>query len=565
MQVHFTSRFQAADRCVAFSLLTDAWLPARRSSGRTLVIRPCDITDGIDADPIVAFDWPRPDFRLGSLEFLIGLLATACPPMDDDEGWVGWWETPPTPQVLHEAFAPLAHAFVLDGDGPRFMQDAEAFAGDANPVETLLIDAPGSQTRKKNADHFVKRDAVTTMSRAAAAMALFTLQSFAPAGGAGNRVGLRGGGPLTTLAIPPWRGTLPLWHLLWANVPMGQSPALKALPLIFPWLTATRTSEAGRTTTPGDAHDLAAYWGTARRIRLEFAPNPQGTPCDILAAVDSVVVSGWHQRPYGANYAAWQHPLLPYYRQKPTDAEWLPVHAQPGGVGYRHWVGLLFDDMADAPLRRAASAVTTFRAKRLFQVAAGGERVRWGLLAAGYDMDNMKARGFVESEMPVVEPGDPDRTKDFVLLMRQLVAGAIEAASLLGRSVRRALFSEGAKVAIDAGLFAVVRSRFWDATETAFLVQVQKAAASADPDEVRQAWLRDLARTARTLFAEAAPIDATGADRRPDRIAGAAKSLNFALNGYGKDGESLRRALGLSLPEKAARPAKTKAVKAKKP
>src|ERR1700686_1499480 len=134
------------------------------------------------------------------------------------------------------------------------VQDPEAFAGKVNAVETLLIDAPGAQTTKNNADHFVKRDAVTTISRAAAAMALFTLQSFAPAGGAGNRVGLRGGGPLTTLAVPPWRGTLPLWHLLWANVPTGQPPTPNELPSIFPWLATTRTSEAGRTTTPTDTH-----------------------------------------------------------------------------------------------------------------------------------------------------------------------------------------------------------------------------------------------------------------------------------------------------------------------
>jgi CRISPR system Cascade subunit CasA len=176
-----------------FSLLTEAWLPApRRASGSTHTIRHCDLTDGIDSDPIVALDWPRADFRLASLEFLIGLLATACPPADDDDGWFTWWEAPPTPDILHAAFAPFAEAFVLDGSGPRFMQDLEDFGGETNPVETLLIDAPGDQTKKKNADHFVKRDAVTTMSRAAAAMSLFTLQSFAPAGGAGNRVGLRG-------------------------------------------------------------------------------------------------------------------------------------------------------------------------------------------------------------------------------------------------------------------------------------------------------------------------------------------------------------------------------------
>ena len=548
---------------MAFSLLVEAWLPVRRASGRTHVIRPCDITDGIGVDPIVALDWPRPDFRLAGLELLIGLLATACPPADDDDGWVGWWKSPPAPPTLQAAFALLAQAFVLDGDGPRFMQDTENFSGETNRVETLLINAPGGQTLKKNADHFIKRDDVTTMSRAAAAMALFTLQSFAPAGGAGNRVGLRGGGPLTTLVVPPWRGALPLWHLLWANVPVGEVPVPAELPSIFPWLAPTRTSEAGRTTTPTDTHDLHAYWGMARRIRLEFSANPEAAPCDILGTVDSTVVRGWRQRPYGANYAVWQHPLSPYYRQKPTDAEWLPVHAQPGGVGYRHWLGLLFDDADDATTRRPASAVRTFRGRRLFQAAEGAEQIHWRLLAAGYDMDNMKARGFSESEMPVIQPGKAERTQEFVLLLRQLIAGATDAASLLGRSVRRAMFSDGAKVPLDAGLFTTVRSRFWDATETAFLFQVQEAAReTVDAETVKRAWLRTLARVARALFAETAPIDASGADRRPDRIAAAARGLSLALNGVGKDGEALLQKLGLPLPEKPARKAKAKSGKA---
>ena len=535
-----------------FSLLTEAWLPARRASGSTYALRPCDLTDGIDSDPIVALDWPRPDFQMAGLEFLIGLLATTCPPADDDDGWFAWWETPPQPQALQAAFTSVAHAFVLDGDGPRFMQDFEDFGGETNRVETLLIDAPGGQTLKKNTDHFVKRAAVTTMGRAAAAMALFTLQSFAPTGGAGNRVGLRGGGPLTTLAMPPRRGPLPLWHLLWANVPVGETPLPDQLASIFPWLAPTRTSETGRITTPVDTHDLRAYWGAARRIRLEFSANCETAPCDILGTADSLVVRGWRQRPYGANYAAWQHPLTPYYRQKPTDTDWLPVHAQPGGVGYRHWVGLLFDDAADAPTRRAACAISTFRDRRLFQVALVPERVQWRWLAAGYDMDNMKARGFVESEMPVVEPGAPERTREFVLALRQLIAGATEVASLLGRAVRRALFSGGAKVALDAGVLTDVRGRFWAVTETPFLLQVQEAGGErVDAETVRRAWLRDLSRTARTLFSEAAPIDAIGADHRPDRITAAAKSLDFALKGYGKDGASLLSKLGLPLPEKS--------------
>jgi CRISPR system Cascade subunit CasA len=290
----------------------------------------------------------------------------------------------------------------------------------------------------------------------------------------------------------------------------------------------------------------------ARRIRLEFSANPDAAPCGILGTVDSAVVRGWRQRPYGANYANWQHLLSPYYRQKPTDAEWLPVHAQPGGIGYRHWAGLLFAD-DDATTKQPAKAIVTFRGKRLLGLARGVDRVRWRVLAAGYDMDNMKARGFVESDMPVIEPSDPERAKVFVLLLRQLIAGATEAASLLGRAVRRALFSDGAKVPLDAGLLTTLRARFWAETETAFLARVHEAAGeSPDAEAVRLAWLRDLSRTARALFAEAAPIDASGADRRPDRIAAAAKNLNFALNGIGKDGTALFSELGLPLPEKSA-------------
>ena len=449
---------------MAFSLLTDAWLPARRASGRTHAMRPCDITDGIEADPVVALDWPRPDFRLAGLEFLIGLLATACPPSDDDDGWNAWWHRPPTPETLQAAFAPLAHAFVLDGDGPRFMQDFEDFDGKHNSAETLLIDAPGVATLEKNTDHFVKRDAVTVLARGAAAMALFTLQSFAPSGGSGMRVGMRGGGPLTTLAVPPWHGKLPLWHLLWANVPVSKIPESDKLPSVFPWLSPTRTSETNRPTAPADSHELQAFWGMPRRIRLKFAQNTTSAPCDLSGVNDSIVLCGWRQRKHGIKYNMWAHPLSPYYRQKPKtplDPEWLPVHGQPGGIGYRHWVGLLFDDVADAPTRRAAQAVVTFRARRLFQVADNGELVRWGLLAAGYDIYNsMKVRDFVESEMPIIEPGNPRQTKDFVLLVRQLIAAAVEAEALLRHSVGRALFSDGATVTPDAELFATLRSRF---------------------------------------------------------------------------------------------------------
>ncbi len=58
-----------------FSLINDAWLPVLRQHSGVTRIRPAQITENIENDPVVAIDWPRADFRLASLEFLIGLLA----------------------------------------------------------------------------------------------------------------------------------------------------------------------------------------------------------------------------------------------------------------------------------------------------------------------------------------------------------------------------------------------------------------------------------------------------------------------------------------------------------
>ncbi len=145
------------------NLLVDPWLPVvRRQSGRS-VIRPAQIVDHHTEDPIVAIDWPRPDFRIATLEFLIGLLATAVPPSDSD-AWLDWWHEPPTVAELDEAFTPIAHAFELDGSGPRFLQDMEDLQSASEPIERLLIEAPGESTTTKNTDLMVHRGRVTSLS-----------------------------------------------------------------------------------------------------------------------------------------------------------------------------------------------------------------------------------------------------------------------------------------------------------------------------------------------------------------------------------------------------------------
>ena len=77
------------------NLVTDAWLPVLRGGGRQDVIAPAQLTEAWDTNPVIALDWPRADFRVATLELLVGLLATACPPRDDN-AWAEWWEVPPS-------------------------------------------------------------------------------------------------------------------------------------------------------------------------------------------------------------------------------------------------------------------------------------------------------------------------------------------------------------------------------------------------------------------------------------------------------------------------------------
>jgi CRISPR system Cascade subunit CasA len=517
---------------VSYSLFEQRWLPVVRASGPAY-IRPSEITENLDSDPVLALNWPRPDFRLASIEFLIGLLAVACPPANDRD-WLKKWREPPLPAALDAAFAPFAHAFNLDGDGARFLQDFEDIRSDDNDAASLLIEAPGDQTTKKNADLLNKRGQVKKLSRGAAAMALFTLQTYAPAGGAGNRTGLRGGGPLTTLAIPPGPTPLPLWHLLWANVPFIKAPEPDEYSRIFPWTAPTLSSESGRKVVRARDPDPLAFWAVPRRIRLVFSPSKDGEVCDLTGVADSSMVRGWRQRPYGANYEDFDHPLSPHYRPKPG-ANWLPVHPQPGGIGYRHFLGLVVSQGATASLKPAAT-ILQFRDRRFSNCKPAGTD-HWRVLAAGYDMDNMKARSFVEAEMPVYEPEDPARRDDQDALVARCVDGANEAAKILRTALRMAWFSEGAKPDTDAGMFATARARFWAETEEAFF----DACKQRDIEKFR----RQISRVSKQIFDEAAPILESD---HPGRVAGAARYLGLALSGYNKSGNALFDAFGLPRP-----------------
>lgn len=490
------------------NLISDAWIPVRRKDGSRSVIAPWQMADDSLAFP----DWPRPDLNIACLELLIGLVFLADPPHDAED----WQDRrTPDPSRLRDKLAPFAPAFELMGEGPRFCQDREPFeAGvrDPNAPDVLFIDSAGSQTIRNNADLLVKRGRYPELDPATAAIALYTLQAHAPSGGAGNRTSMRGGGPMVTL-VDPGGG---LWSLVWANVPDG----VPADPQVLPWMRPARTSEKAQQVFPDTAHPAEAFFGQPRRLRLVAREGR---------------VAGVVQRPYGANYAGWEHPLTPHYRQK-AGAELLPVHPRAGVFGYRNWLGVVLPrNSADDTARRA-------RVVELWRERGAGRRAE--LLVAGWAMDNMKPRDLAFSCAPLLDlPADlADRVEGFVV-----------AAGALALALRGAL----APVLAEGEAREAAREDFFLRTQGSFEARLAQAtAASAELDAVAKAWLADLRTAALGIFDAAAMPGLADLDIRKQReIVTARSGLTAAFAGYGKTGQGAFAALRLTPPETKRRKA----------
>jgi CRISPR system Cascade subunit CasA len=523
----------------ALNLIANAWIPVVRRSGQCERIAPCGLTLGLSDDPIVALDWPRADLALAQRELLIGLLFAACPPRSSRD-WLDWYRHPPASHVVGEALNRLLPAFHLDADGPRFLQDIDELAGSPVPVEAIFIDTPGANALKNNTDVMVKRRRFQALSRPSAAIALYALQAFAPSGGAGHRTSMRGGGPLTTLVVPPPLSNgapAPLWHQLWANVPAGDPISVGDLPLAFPWLAATKTSDKGQTVSADDAHPAQAFFGMPRRIRLDFASGPDAFACDLTGETDSIGVTSFQTRPWGASYGVWDHPLTPYYRPKKGGTERLPVHPKEGRATFRQWVGFAFDD---TERREVAKCLSVFRRERWINLETTAQP---RILAAGYAMDNMKVLDFTESEWPLL-PESVEGTADTLVRSAEIVARELAA------SVKQALFREGSKVDLDSGRLATVRDRFLRETEGHFfqLLGERVLLDELPPDKARSSrWLGVLRERAISIFDDEVPASSLMVGNPEPRV-DARRKLTTTLAGYGKQGAALFGILNLSPP-----------------
>lgn len=530
------------------NLLKGAWLPYRTESGGRIYAPPSAISD----PDIIDLALPRADFQGAAYQWLIGLLQTAMAPKNHNT-WLEALTHAPEQQALEKAFEPLASAFELDGDGPRFMQDLDPL-DDAKPssVAGLLIDAPGANGIKNNTDFFVKRGGTEVMCPDCAAIALFTMQINAPSGGVGYRVGLRGGGPLTTLILPDGPNAS-LWQRLWLNVmpattfQEGGQPYLAPTPdndTLFPWTGPTRESRAKDTGVFPDAmHPLHAYWAMPRRFRLVFEDAP--CRCDLCGREAERRVQEVRAKNYGANYAGpWLHPLTPYRTdpKKPAEPP-LSGKGQPGGVGYRNWSYLVLPDPKQTGAVPAAVVSDFIGAK---WQASKDERA-WGqdveallarprLWAFGYDMDNMKARCWYGTEMPLVVLPEALQAA-FRETVQQFTELARQAVWYTRTQIKNAWFERPGDAKGDT---SYLDAQFYESTEGAFFQALEAIKAvllesgdNAPLTSVAEPWFRALRRVALALFETEVLTSSQEALNWP-RIVSARGRLLAWLSGQGK-------------------------------
>jgi CRISPR system Cascade subunit CasA len=542
-----------------FDLRLEPWLPVRRLSGVVELLAPFDITSRINDDPVVALATPRPDFQGALLEFLIGLVSVALA-LTEEEDWQVAGIQPPTPEVLRAALLALPPAFTLDGDNPRFLQDFTAadFADQADlPIENLLIDAAGKNTQEQNKDLFVKRDRVPAMGLPAAALALLTLQTYAPSGGQGHRTSMRGGGPLTTLVEPRGDGLghdaspeQPLWELIHANLQLAQgdwslprdwsSPqGAVVAERIWPWLAPTIASigKPSRQVSPQwpDAHPFQAFFGMPRRIRLNFDAN--GGPCSLTGQPSPSLVHSYRTRTLGVDYGdgLWLHPLSPHYKDK---NRFRPVHPQPDGLGWKDWAGLIMGGSED----RVADCVSRHKQR---------SNRPYAVRAFGYDMDNMKARGWAEALLPVWPQAQmaPGVAEAISIAARQMVEATRVAANQLVGAVIAARFKSDVR-----GDFSAIKANLWAAMEQSFLRRVDAAAAGNMTSSqailaLDGTYIAALFRFTCNIFDSEVDLEGLAlADAQ--RLVAARRHLISALKGYGPGGSKLFAALGLPKPDK---------------
>ncbi|MBK8397653.1 MAG: type I-E CRISPR-associated protein Cse1/CasA [Leptospiraceae bacterium] len=433
------------------NLINEPWIPIIRKSGKKELIRPDQITTGIqEDDPITNFNSPRPDFNGALVQFMIGLLQTTFAPEDNDE-WEEYLDNPPSQETLKTEFDKVAFAFNLDGDGPRFMQDEtikeKDSKKDVNAIE-LLLDSYSEHFNKLKSVHLCK---------SCAALSLITMQLNATQGGSGHRTSIRNVGPLNTLIELPEKENL--WSNIWVNVldvtffpkPKKEIDYEK----IFMWLNQKRflkqtegviksvkgkDKEVQIDTTPKDVHPNHIYWSIPRRFYFPFQHGK--TVCNICSFEVESYVSDIKKETWGLNYPKdlFRHPLSPYSLRVVEDEETkekqekvFPESASQDMFIYTSWLNLSFGSNFFFP----ATTVKEFEKRK-------NRKQQTNIWAFGYDYssgDKIKAKSWNEAHIPILLIQENLKIK-FEAIIKDLIKASEIISKNLQYAIKKALFGK---------------------------------------------------------------------------------------------------------------------------
>lgn len=542
-----------------FNLITEPWLPVvPTAGGERRWIRPAEVATAGD----VEFAWGRPDLNMATYELLIGLLCVAFPPKDDDD-WREKLDTPPSVANLDAALEPLVPWFNLDGDGPRFMQDYEEFEGERLNCDQLFVDGPGDETIKAGKDLFRKDQVVVNVSRAAAAIMLYTLQSHTPGAGRGHYSSLKGKMALVVLVSPTDRKP-ELWRTLWSNVDYRLElsdehvdfSTLDSASRVLPWCTAAYRGDHDL----GQSHSLHKFFGMPMRLRLEFQ-DIEGV-CPILGGSDGRMVSGYWRKDDGISYGAhWRHCLVPYLvGPNATTA----VSLERRRVTYQDWVGILFESAA---FNKRGQGLSPPSALTKFRTCTRSRIVPFSVRIFGFvnPKRNAKIVDVTEAVVPAFASLNEDCERALIGVAHCLVGATRSVVDEIKNRIAEALIVPDHKGARPKG--AVGRLKKSDAvlaacesivinTEQPFRAVLGRIAALDHADEALdiavkgecEAWIPVL-RTASLQAFDRTVLPETLINKRPSEqkaMIDARKQLVKMLNGCGKGGDTLRTALGLA-------------------
>ena len=529
------------------NLLDIPWIQVVHRSGRRGVITPAQIV-ACREDPVIDLAFNRPDFNGTAIQFLIGLLQTACPP-ESEGAWIRRYRKPPSVDELRSAFSPYAKAFAIEGYGALFMQDFDPGLKDEPiAINRLLLSEPNEGYEGRNTDHFTHRSGSWRLCAACASLTLFTLQLNAPEGGRGHYTSLRGGGPMTTIGLGET-----LWHTVWGNVlpvaELGGASLALCDDSVFPWMGPTKCADTHPPVTPENVSPLMAYWAMPRRVRFASPVVSQGERCTLCHAQSDAesphLYTHFMRRPNGAIYTSppWRHFLSPHYATK--EGAMLPRHPSRNFGGYRVWDGVVASKV-EGGIARVIHRLKVAQHLTLDEAAS----IRIWLF--GYETDGIEAVQWHDARMPFLKIEEQYLTEydDCIL---DLIRATDYIAMQLYSCVKQGLFTENTEV---RGDLSFTKSALWDRSEDRFyatLTTVRENLRSGcfKRGSTLELWIEHLQRLAGDVYEEhVMSQDLTGLD--PARVFSAQRRLRLST---GKWSPKLRKELSLPQVEEATTPA----------